>query len=175
MTAAPGSTVLRMVQNAMNIMNIEVETGWTKDAIKALALEEGYAPNASNGRFQKIARPKPAPKTDTGAVTDNDATAENRPSPVPVSPNPDIQAAWITFFTAFTDLLRTLQPGNVPTSRPAARPNGGSQPQVTHGATQSQLREWARSVGMDVNPKGSVSREVRAAYAAAHPDPGGTP
>lgn len=38
----------------------------------------------------------------------------------------------------------------------------------TTGPTQSEIRAWARSVGMDVNAKGSVRTDVVLAYQAAH-------
>ena len=70
----PESTVARMVANAMHIQNIEVETGWTPDEIKALAMRDGYALDAASKRFRRAPRPKPAPvgivrasQTSTGA------------------------------------------------------------------------------------------------------------
>jgi len=36
------------------------------------------------------------------------------------------------------------------------------------GATPAEIREWARSQGMDVPDRGRVSADVRAAYEAAH-------
>lgn len=36
------------------------------------------------------------------------------------------------------------------------------------GPTPGEIRDWARSEGMDVSDRGRVSEEVRAAYAAAH-------
>lgn len=56
---APGSTVLRMVENAMNVLNIEVETGWAVEDIKALAKEEGYYLNPSTSRFLRSSAPAP--------------------------------------------------------------------------------------------------------------------
>lgn len=90
---APGSTVLRMVANGMNLLNIEVETDWSPDDIKVLALEEGYGLNAANGRFQKVAKAKPAPsgivrasQTDTGATDEGPPSREQTHSAVaPVS------------------------------------------------------------------------------------------
>ena len=250
----PGSTVLRMVANAMNVMNIEIETGWTPEEITELALEEGF--HASAGRFQRVAKPTPMgivrtsarPTIDTGAVRADDASAEPSTAPAPVSQDreevevptttptavpsgaavggeataaPDtsvhlaehvIAAARATGVPellatagvlqasieslarqllnhvdraeALADVARleaelaeareraglgTATPSPArPIPGPDPRPGGGSQPQTTHGATQSQLREWAHSVGMEVNPRGSVCREVREAYAAAH-------
>lgn len=46
-----------------------------------------------------------------------------------------------------------------PAPAPAARPS------------QSEIRAWARSNGIDVNPKGSVRTDVVNAYLAAHSDP----
>jgi hypothetical protein len=43
MTKAPGSTVLRQIENGLTIQVIEVETDWTPEEIDALATEEGYA------------------------------------------------------------------------------------------------------------------------------------
>lgn len=43
MSKAPGSTVLRQIENGLTIHVIEVETDWTPDEIDALAAEEGYA------------------------------------------------------------------------------------------------------------------------------------
>lgn len=71
----PESTVLRMVANAMHIQNIEVETGWTPDEIKAVAMRNGYALDAASRRFRRAPQPKPAPvgivrtsQTSTGAA-----------------------------------------------------------------------------------------------------------
>ena len=71
----PESTVARMVANAMHIQNIEVETGWTPDEIKAVAMRNGYALDAASRRFRRAPQPKPAPvgivrtsQTSTGAV-----------------------------------------------------------------------------------------------------------
>lgn len=50
---APGSTVLRQIENRMGIMNIEVETGWEPDAIRALAAEEGFAYDSGTTRFYR--------------------------------------------------------------------------------------------------------------------------
>lgn len=36
------------------------------------------------------------------------------------------------------------------------------------GPTPGEIREWARSQGMEVSDRGRVSEEVRSAYAAAH-------
>ncbi len=194
---APGSTVRRMVENAMNIMNIEVETGWSRAEIIDLAKEAGFGLNAANQRFQRVAKPKPAPlgivrhteaaegvDTETSAGAEvtgqadapqpdevpRDSTARTAPA-LPDHASPDLVAAYLAFFQAFTDLLRLLPTPQTVAPKPAApRPNGGSSPQLTAGATQSQIRDWARSRGIAVNPRGSVSREVREAYAAAHRD-----
>lgn len=214
MPRGPESTVLRMVGNAMHIQNIEVETGWTVDEIKALAMRNGYALDAASKRFRRAPQPKPAPvgivrssQTSTGAVRPS-------PSPVPASasdrssapvlpetsgevvtstsgerashprsttvgsgdtspePDPTVVAA-IAFVRAFAELLALIderpaaQPEPEPlTRRPGNYPTG---PRITHGATQSQIRDWARTQGLDVNPRGTVRRDIADAYAAAHP------
>lgn len=245
----PESTVLRMVGNAMHIQNIEVETGWTPDEIKAVAMRNGYALDAASKRFRRAPQPKPAPVgivrtqvttpcphrswesldgithcMDCGhsvEVTVDDAddaeaarvlgtsqtsTGAERPSPspvpasasdrssAPVLPDPGAvvkpvpedpgSAALAPASTtasdpfavagaAFAELLRAIalaldaDPA-VPVAHVAA-PKPAPQPRVTHGATQSQIRDWARSRGLDVNPRGTVRRDIAEAYAAAHP------
>lgn len=205
-TRAPGSTVARMVANAMNIMNIEVETGWTRDEIIELAVEQGFGLNAANGRFQKAPRPKPAPvgivrtaplatggivdrqvvrepeppaltvpltKTSTGAVSEPHRQDVATPAPVLPAPTPDpFDAAG----AAFAQLLRTIAAALGTPAIPAVvahvpktpKPNGGSTPRLTAGATQSEIRAWAYSQGLDVNPRGSVRRDIADAYAADH-------
>lgn len=73
---------------------------------------------------------------------------------------------------AFADLLAAIEPTtepatppSTPTKRPGNYPTG---PRLTHGATQSQIRDWARTQGLDVNPRGTVRRDIADAYAAAH-------
>ena len=56
---APGSTVLGLVEEGQTLIEVEVETNWSPEEIKALALEEGYGVNAVNGRFQPIPKGKP--------------------------------------------------------------------------------------------------------------------
>jgi len=59
MMRAPGSTVLGLVEEGQTLIEVEVETNWSPEEIKALALEEGYGVNAVNGRFQPIPKGKP--------------------------------------------------------------------------------------------------------------------
>jgi hypothetical protein len=44
-------------------------------------------------------------------------------------------------------------------------------PAPTVTATDSEIRDWARAEGIDVNPRGRLREEVRAAYVEAHRDP----
>ncbi len=247
----PESTVVRMVANAMHIQNIEVETGWTPDEIKAVALRNGYALDAASKRFRRAPQPKPVPvgivrtsiqseaeaslaldgdtqPVSTGPIREKDVltlierglelpdieditgwdsddisglaasngftfnldtfrfedrrvrptvtavVAAPAPGPLPpVSDRPDVQAAWLAFFSAFTELLHAidgkapaLPAPDMPTKRPGNYPTG---PRLTHGASQSQIRDWARAQGLDVNPRGTVRRDIADAYAAAHP------
>lgn len=57
-------------------------------------------------------------------------------------------------------------PDEAPLKRAGNYPTG---PRLTHGASQSQIRDWARTQGLDVNPRGTVRRDIAEAYAAAHP------
>lgn len=88
-TKAPGSTVLRMVQNAMNILNIEVETGWDVEDIKALAKDEGFYLNPSTSRFLRstapVQTPRPEPQTDDGAEV-RESASQPLVVPAPSSP-----------------------------------------------------------------------------------------
>ena len=201
----PESTVVRMVANAMHIQNIEVETGWTPDEIKAVAMRNGYALDAASRRFRRAPQPKPAPvgivrhtETSTGAerpLSTPSPTGASDPYPAPVLPDPGAvvkpvpedpgSAALAPASTtasdpfavagaAFAELLRAIalalnaDPA-VPVAHVAA-PKPATQPRVTHGASQSQIRDWARAQGLDVNPRGTVRRDIADAYAAAHPD-----
>lgn len=56
---APGSTVAGLIEEGQTLIEVEVQTNWTPEEIKALALEEGYGINAVNGRFQPIPKGKP--------------------------------------------------------------------------------------------------------------------
>lgn len=50
------------------------------------------------------------------------------------------------------------------------RPEAGEADLVARtGASPARIREWARSVGMDVNPRGRVPYAVTAAFIAANP------
>lgn len=192
---APGSTVSRMIANAMNLMNIEVETGWSREEIMQVARESGYALDAASRRFRRAPQPKPAPpgivrtsQTSTGAgeapaveglsapVLPETSGAESvavEAEPVRVAetpaPEPD---PFAVAGAAFAELLRAIalalnaDPA-VPVAHVAA-PKPATQPRVTHGATQSQIRDWARTQGLDVNPRGTVRRDIADAYAAAH-------
>lgn len=44
----------------------------------------------------------------------------------------------------------------------------GRRGRAAAGPTPGEIREWARSQGMEVSDRGRVSEEVRAAYTAAH-------
>lgn len=207
---APETTVQRMVTNAMHVQNIEVETGWTRDDIKACAMRMGYALDAASQRFRRAPQRKPAPvgivlasqtstgagqapvdadepdgalpsvaaapvlpETDTGAkpAHEEHGSAVLAPASAPVSARAEVRAAWLTFFQAFNELIHVIEsaptpPPSIPTKRPGNYPTG---PRLTHGATQSQIRDWARTQGLDVNPRGTVRRDIADAYAAAHP------
>ena len=39
-------------------------------------------------------------------------------------------------------------------------------------ASTTDIREWARGIGLEVGPKGPLPDDVKARYAQAHPDPG---
>lgn len=227
----PESTVLRMVGNAMHIQNIEVETGWTPDEIKTLAMRNGYALDAASKRFRRAPQPKPAPvgivrtsQTSTGAevvsssslpdgfgdaglaLSETDAAAPVLPqtsgeevsassrgavaiaSPsarlvetsTPSSPEPDpTVVAAIAFVRAFAELLALIDERPAAESEPETTAkragNYPTGPRITHGATQSQIRDWARTQGLDVNPRGTVRRGIADAYAAAHPTTEETP
>lgn len=182
---APETTVQRMVTNAMHVQNIEVETGWSRDDIKACAMRMGYALDAASQRFRRAPQRKPAPvgivltsQTSGEVVTsavrelashpDSATVGSGTSSPelALVSSRPEVQAAWVAFFEAFTQLLRVIEgPTPPPTKRSGNYPTG---PRLTHGATQSQIRDWARTQGLDVNPRGTVRRDIADAYAAAH-------
>ena len=340
---APETTVQRMVTNAMHVQNIEVETGWTRDDIKACAMRMGYALDAASQRFRRAPQRKPAPagivlasQTSTGAADTGQPASDpshdrdtNRgrggepSSSVPVLPGPSAMPAvpdstgaaekllgevkkrksalttlqlhildravatiippdwdtylvgtahtggeyrdvdvrtilpdeefdavfrlrrdlwgswcfavgsWLAMTTAlpidyqvqrrteanakypgpgnrnplglgrqrpeyareyagggdatrFADATETSGVGSKetgtanapsaddppaapepapPTKRPGNYPTG---PRLTHGATQSQIRDWARTQGLDVNPRGTVRRDIADAYAAAH-------
>lgn len=182
---APETTVQRMVTNAMHVQNIEVETGWTRDDIKACAMRMGYALDAASQRFRRAPQRKPAPagivlaaqtsgEEVTSAVrelashpdsaTVGSGTASRSPL---VSSRPEVQAAWVAFFEAFTQLLRVVEVRPRRRPRPSDRATTRPTP-LTHGATQSQIRDWARTQGLDVNPRGTVRRDIADAYAAAH-------
>jgi hypothetical protein len=72
MSKAPGSTVLRQIENGLTLQVIEVETDWARDDIVALAAEEGYHPTA-DGTFAyattgpHLAIAPAATETDDGA------------------------------------------------------------------------------------------------------------
>lgn len=263
---ASGSAVLRMVSNAMGLLNIEVETGWTPDEIKDLAREEGYALNDASGRFQKAPTHKPVPMgivrssteptidagevpadvsavdgpapvsqtttgaadaptgapavpesaaaataapvvLDLGAASEGEADAAPKDLDVVIVPSAEalisaaratgdgvLQAAATAAESALTYLARTL--GEY-TERPAAmreverleaelklareraglgtatpRPAPATQ-RRGFGPSQAQIRAWARSVGLDVNAKGSVRSDVVAKYNAAHRESAG--
>lgn len=216
----PESTVLRMVGNAMHIQNIEVETGWTPDEIKAVAVRNGYALDAASKRFRRAPQPKPAPvgivrtsQTSTGAAdTDlptsgpmqprgtNRGADGGEPSPsapvltettgaaidagppareathspiaAPVSARAEVQAAWLVFFQSFNELIRVIESAPAPALPTPTNKRTGNYPtgpRLTHGASQSQVRDWARTQGLNVNPRGTVRRDIADAYAAAHP------
>lgn len=182
----PESTVVRMVANAMHVANIEVETGWTRDEIKAVAIRDGYALDAATQRFRRAPRPKPASpgivrtsQTSTGAEVASPGFGESEglalsddlpgavaiasPSarlvqtPAASSPEPDPFAA---AGAAFADLLRAIalalnaDPA-VPITHVVA-PKPEPKPRLTHGASQSQIRQWARANGIPVNDRGTV-------------------
>ena len=50
-----------MILNGDTILEIEVMTEWSPEEIRQVALEAGFGVNAVNGRFQKVAKGKPAP------------------------------------------------------------------------------------------------------------------
>lgn len=54
--------------------------------------------------------------------------------------------------------------------RSAARParSGRKGPRASAEPSAAELREWARSQGMDVSSRGRVGADLRAAYDAAH-------
>lgn len=182
---APETTVQRMVSNAMHVQNIEVETGWTRDDIKACAMRMGYALDAASQRFRRAPQRKPAlagivlaSQTSGEEVTSAVRELASHPDSATVgsgtaSPEPEpVIVAAIAFVRAFADLLAAIEPTtepatppSTPTKRPGNYPTG---PRLTHGATQSQIRDWARTQGLDVNPRGTVRRDIADAYAAAH-------
>lgn len=49
-----------------------------------------------------------------------------------------------------------------------ASTRGGRRGRAANGPTPGEIRDWARSQGMEVSDRGRVSEEVRAAYASAH-------
>jgi hypothetical protein len=59
-----------------------------------------------------------------------------------------------------------LAPGRVHPS--AARPFAGARPRVSSQQQQQAVREWARRQGIEVAQRGSIRREVVAAFHAAH-------
>ena len=129
---------------------------------------------SQHAQFNPAADPAPRWGRSTSAVRElashpDSATVgsgTSSPELALVSSRPEVQAAWVAFFEAFTQLLRVIEgPTPPPTKRSGNYPTG---PRLTHGATQSQIRDWARTQGLDVNPRGTVRRDIADAYAAAH-------
>lgn len=81
MSKAPGSTVLRQIENGLTIAVIEVETDWTPEQIDALATEEGYA-RTDDGTYRyltegsHLAIVQPDDDAD-GPAPDDDTPIEN--------------------------------------------------------------------------------------------------
>jgi hypothetical protein len=91
---------------------------------------------------------------------------------VAASPEPDpTVVAAVAFVRAFAELLALIDDDRPAAPRPTAKRSGNypTGPRLTHGASQSQIRDWARTQGLDVNPRGTVRRDIADAYAAAHP------
>jgi len=53
--------------------------------------------------------------------------------------------------------------------RTGGRQRQGKRPAGRSGSSSSTVREWGRSNGFQVNERGRISAELRAAYDAAHP------
>ena len=63
----------------------------------------------------------------------------------------------------------TRWPGTSGTpARSAPRPAAAGGGAAAEGPPAAEIREWARSQGMDVPERGRVSADVRSAYDAAH-------
>lgn len=96
--------------------------------------------------------------------------------------DPDIDAAARATYAATMHLHRLVAAhletsGEVATagtdeeSQPDLGEVGATSPEhdPLDGTSQADIRAWAKSVGIPVNPRGSVRREVRDAYALANP------
>lgn len=92
MTRAPGSTVLRQIENGLTVQVIEVETDWTPEDIDALATEEGYARTddgtyryLTEGAHLAIVTPEDSDTLDDdpdGPEPDDDTPIDGDPSPL---------------------------------------------------------------------------------------------
>ncbi len=64
--------------------------------------------------------------------------------------------------------LRDALGGYVGHARKVGGARRGRRAAATGGPSPKEIREWARSQGMDVPDRGRVSADVRSAYEAAH-------
>lgn len=69
---------------------------------------------------------------------------------------------------ANADKLRQALAPYVGHARRATSGSGRRRTKSAGGPSPADIREWAKSNGMDVSERGRVSAEVRAAYEAAH-------
>lgn len=194
MTTLDEARVLEHMTNGQTVTWLLSASGWTLDQIKAFAHLHGFGVNSASGRFQRVAKPKPAPAGVVRHPADarpahRDLIDEGKASSVARVQRAAVKAE--VALKTLADLLDATRAAEAEraakaeaeakrlariaeikaelaalTGRRAAAATAVVAPKQA-GASARDIRAWAASAGVDCPAKGKVPQRVVDQFLAA--------